>query len=295
MSRQTPQDQYIKVGQINTRFWALGDGGTTVILIHGLGGSVEDWTLNIYALGEHHRVYAIDLVGFGRSDKPSVPYSVSYLAQFVYDFLEAQEVDQANLIGHSMGGGVTLQFAIEFPDKVQKLVLVASAGLGKELYLPFRLCTLPLIGERLARPSRKGIAQLLNDAVYDPALVTDEWVELGYQLAALPGAQQGILSALRTSCNLGGMRGDAIRSIVDNLADITAPTLILWGEQDRFLPVAHARVAEKNIPNARLHIFDACGHILQMEHPEVFNALVLEFLASERNSNLANQPVDTAR
>ena len=71
MSLQTPQDQYIKVGGINTRFWAVGDGGTTVVLIHGLGGSVEDWLLNIHALGEHHRVYAIDLVGFGRSDKPS--------------------------------------------------------------------------------------------------------------------------------------------------------------------------------------------------------------------------------
>jgi pimeloyl-ACP methyl ester carboxylesterase len=280
MSNRTPQDQYVKVGQINTRFWAVGDGGTTVILIHGLGGSVEDWALNVNALAGQHRVYAIDLVGFGRSDKPSVPYSVSYLAQFVNDFMEAQHLDQANLIGHSMGGGVTLQFAIQFPHKVQKLVSVASAGLGRELYLPFRLCTLPLVGEQLTRPSRKAVAQLLNDCVYDPALVTDEWIELGYQLAALPGAQQAILSALRANCNLRGMRGDVTQTILDNLASITAPTLIVWGEQDRVLPVAHARVAEKYIPNSRLHIFDACGHIVQMEHAEEFNALVLEFLAN---------------
>jgi 4,5:9,10-diseco-3-hydroxy-5,9,17-trioxoandrosta-1(10),2-diene-4-oate hydrolase len=280
MSTQTPQDQFIKVGQIDTRFWALGDQGTTVVLIHGLGGSVEDWMLNINTLAEHHRVYAIDLVGFGRSDKPSVPYSFSYLAQFVNDFMEAQNIDQANLMGHSMGGGVTLQFTIQFPDKVQKLVLVSSGGLGKELYLPFRLCTLPLIGEWLTRPSRKGVAQLLNDCVHDAALVTDEWIELGYQLAALPGAQQAILSALRRNCNLRGLRGDVSRTIVGNLANITASTLVVWGRQDRILPVAHAHVAEKGIPNTRLHIFDPCGHMPQMEHTEGFNALVLEFLAS---------------
>jgi 4,5:9,10-diseco-3-hydroxy-5,9,17-trioxoandrosta-1(10),2-diene-4-oate hydrolase len=280
MSIQAPQDQFIKIGQINTRFWALGDEGTTVVLFHGLGGSVEDWILNINTMAEHHRVYAIDLVGFGRSDKPSVPYSFSYLAQFVNDFMEAQNVDQANLIGHSMGGGVTLQFAIQYPDKVQKLVLLASGGLGRELYLPFRLCTLPLIGEWLTRPSRKGVAQLLNDCVHDPALVTDEWVELGYQLAALPGAQEAILSALRANCNLRGLRGDVTHIILDTLPNITAPTLIVWGEQDRIVPVAYAHVAEKDIPNSRLHIFDACGHIPHMEHAEEFNALALEFLAS---------------
>jgi 4,5:9,10-diseco-3-hydroxy-5,9,17-trioxoandrosta-1(10),2-diene-4-oate hydrolase len=281
MSLQTPQDQFIKVGQINTRFWALGDEGTTVVLVHGIGASVEDWIFNIHALAEHHRVYAIDLVGFGHSDKPPVEYTTSYEAQFVKDFMEAQNIDHANLIGHSMGGGIALQFVIQFPHKVQKLVLVASAGLGKELYLPFRLCTLPLLGERLTRPSQKGTAQLLNDAVYDPALVTDDWVELGYQLAVLPGAQGPILSALRSSCNLRGMRDDVVRDIADNLANITAPTLIIWGEQDGLIPVAHAQAAAQGIPNSRLHVFDRCGHIPQREHADEFNALVLEFLASE--------------
>ena len=281
MATQTPQDQYIKVGKINTRFWALGDQGTTVVLVHGIGASVEDWIFNINALAEHHRVYAIDLVGFGHSDKPSASYTASYQAQFVKDFMEAQDIDHANLIGHSMGGSIALQFVIHFPHIVQKLVLVDSAGLGKELYLPFRLCTLPLLGEWLTRPSRKGTAQLLNDAVYDPALVTDDWVELGYQLAALPGAGGPILSALRSGCNLRGMRDDVVRDIVDNLANITAPTLIIWGQQDALIPVAYAQVAEQGIPNSRLHVFDRCGHIPQREHPDEFNALVLDFLAGE--------------
>ena len=86
---QTSQDQYVKVGQIETRFWALGDEGTTVIMIHGIGGSVENWSLSIDALAQHHRVYAIDLAGFGRSDKPPVSFTFSYGAQFVNDFMNA--------------------------------------------------------------------------------------------------------------------------------------------------------------------------------------------------------------
>lgn len=280
MSTQTPQDQYTKVGQINTRFWALGDEGPTILLIHGIGGSIEDWMLNTNALAKHHRVYAIDMVGSGRSDKPSAPYSFSYLAQFINDFMEVQNIERASLIGLSLGGGVSLQFTIQFPNKVEKLVLLNSAGLGKEVTLLLRLPTLPIIGELLTRPSRKGTAKLLKECVYDPALITDDLVELGYSLAALPGAQKSFLSTVRTLGTIRGMRKDILSSIADNLTTITAPTLIFWGQQDRILPVAYAHVAKKKIPNTRLHIFDPCGHLPQLERPEEFNAMVLEFLSS---------------
>lgn len=276
---KTLPDQFIKVGQINTRFWALGDAGPKVVLIHGIGGSVEAWRFNIEALAQHHRVYALDMVGSGQTDKPSVAYSFSFLAQFVNDFLETQNINQTTLIGHSLGGGVTLQFAIQFPEKVEKLVLVNSAGLGKDAHLMLRLPTLPLIGEWLSRPSRKGTAQVLKESVYDPAFVTDELVEFSYQRAAQPGAQQSFLSTVRTLGSLRGLRNDVLSSIVDNLNIVTAPTLIIWGQQDRILPVAHAHVAEEKIANARLHIFDRCGHCPAEECPEAFNALVLEFLA----------------
>jgi 4,5:9,10-diseco-3-hydroxy-5,9,17-trioxoandrosta-1(10),2-diene-4-oate hydrolase len=279
MSTETPRDQYTKVGQINTRFWTLGDEGPTVLLIHGIGGSIEDWMLNANALAKDYRVYAVDLVGSGHSDKPLVAYSLSYLAKFIKDFMEAQKIDKASLIGHSLGGGVCLQFTIQFPDKVEKLVLVNSAGLGKKATLLLRLLTLPIIGKLLTRPSRKGTANFLKECVYDPTLITDELVEFSYSLAALPGAQNAFLSMVRTYGNFRGMHKDVLRSIVDNLTTITAPTLIFWGQQDRILSVAHAHVAEKRIPNAQLHIFDPCGHLTQMERPEEFNSRVLEFLA----------------
>lgn len=280
MSTQRPRDQYINVGQVNTRFRASGDEGTTVLLIHGIGDSVETWMLNINSLAEHHRVYALDLVGFGRSDKPAVPYSLAYGAQFVNDFMEAQRIDQATLIGNSMGGAVSLQFAIQFPDKLEKLVLEASLGLGKEINLLFRLPTLPVIGELLTRPSRKGTTKVFKEILYDPALVTDELVELYYQLSALPGAQKSFLSALRAGVNFWGVRPEVVRSIVDNLGTITAPTLVIWGRQDRILPVAHAEVAKSRTPNAHLHILDSCGHGPHFERPAEFNATVIEFLAT---------------
>jgi len=279
ISTDTPRDQYIKVGQIETRFWALGDEGTPVIMLHGLGGSVEDWQLNINALAQHHRVYAVDLAGFGRSEKPPVVFTFSYGAQFVNDFMEVQHIELASLIGLSMGGGVALQCAIQFPDKVEKLVVADSAGLGRELAFILRFVTLPLIGELLTRPSRKGTFWSLKQCVYNPAILTEELVESSYQLAALPKAQECFLSTLRGFANFRGQRAEDIHSIVDNLATITAPTLIIWGQQDRILPVAHAHVAKEKIPNAELHILNHCGHLPQLERSEEFNALVLEFLA----------------
>ena len=279
MSAQTPQDQYIKVGDINTRFWTSGEQGTTVILLHGIGDAVETWGLNINVLGEHHRVYALDMVGFGRSDKPHIQPSLSVGAQLVSDFMEAQHIEHTSVIGNSMGGGISLQFAIQFTDKLDKLVLESAAALGKGVATFFRLFSIPIIGELLTRPSRWGTAWLLRQVAYDRALITDELVELYYQLSKLPGAQRSFLSTLRAGVNFSGQRPQFVAPIAENIGKITCPTLIIWGQQDRIIPVAHVQIAENGIPNTELHILDPCGHMPHFEHPEEFNKLVLEFLA----------------
>jgi 4,5:9,10-diseco-3-hydroxy-5,9,17-trioxoandrosta-1(10),2-diene-4-oate hydrolase len=109
--------------------------------------------------------------------------------------------------------------------------------------------------------------------------VTDALIDLDYEMAAQPGAQKVLLTTLRRSVSLLGIREDVLHPAFENLTGILAPTLIVWGEQDAILPVAHAYAGEKQIPNARLHIFDRCGHMPQLECPEEFNELVLEFLA----------------
>ncbi len=154
-----------------------------------------------------------------------------------------------------------------------------SGGLGTEGSLALRLLTLPLVGEWLSRPSRKGVAQSWEEVFYDAALVTEEWVELYYELDSLPGNQESMLATLRSLANLRGGRDEVLAPIRDSLGRITSPTLVVWGQQDSVLPVEHARVAEAGIPGARVHIFDRCGHMPQMEYPAEFNTLVREFLA----------------
>ena len=274
-----PKDHYIKVGNINTRYWVLGDQGVPVILIHGLGASAEIWQKNVEALAEQYRVYVPDLVGFGRSDKPSVDYSPSYFTGFINDFMNALNIKRTCLVGNSLGGGIALQYALQFPHKVEKLVLVDSAGLGKEVTFPLRLMSLPVIGELMTRPSRKGVYLYFKPAVGDPVLLTEDFIDLYYELHSLPGAQKSMLRVLRSISNIRGGRTKILRTVMARLHTITVPTLIVWGKQDKVLPVRHAYVANEKILNSKVHILDPCGHMPQFERPEEFNRIVLEFLS----------------
>ena len=280
MSKQPPKDQYVEIGNIRTRYWALGDGKSSVILLHGLGSYIEYWGDNVAALAQGRRVYALDLVGFGRSDKPQVSYSIPYLTEFVQKFMIVQDVDRATLIGESLGGAIALRFALQYPHQVEKLVLAASAGLGKEISIFLRMMSLPILGELVARPNRKGTNQTLRQLFHDQDLITDQRIEEGYSMSSLPGAQRCFLSALRSLCNIWGVRNDVYRPILDRLEEIEAPTLVIWGAQDRFLPVTHTHQAAKRLPNARVHIFDPCGHVPNIERAEEFNALVTDFLSN---------------
>lgn len=271
-------DQYVRVGAINARYWAAGDGGSPVILIHGLGGSVENWVHNLETLAQGHRVYALDMVGFGRSDKPDAPYNLAYLAQFVTQFMDALRIDQASLVGNSLGGSVALKLAMQSPERARALVLVDSAGLGKEVALPLRLMSLPILGEVLGRPGRASANQMLKSIFFDPVFVTEEMIDVTIELASLPGAQKSFLGTLRSLADVRGAKSSFVDPILDGLAKIDRPALVVWGKQDRVVPIAHAHAAMQRLPHATLHEFDRCGHAPQIECAQAFNALVLDFL-----------------
>ncbi len=279
MPMQAPPDQYLKLGNINTRFWAAGEKGTPIILVHGLGGSIENWAYNIDAMAQRHRVYALDLKGFGRTDKTPVLHEMDELRQFINDFLEVQHIAKASLVGNSLGGGLVLSLAIQSPDKVDKIVLVDTAGMGSDVIIDFKLVSIPVLGELLSRVSLKSTASLWRKIVFDSSLVTDELVEETFKLATLPGAHKALLATLRAGIGIRGQKAYLVRQVLDGLAGIKAPTLICWGQQDRIIPVAHAHIAAAKIPGARLQIFENCGHMPQLERPDEFNNLVLEFLA----------------
>jgi pimeloyl-ACP methyl ester carboxylesterase len=275
---QTKQlrDQYVKVGAVNTRYWQAGDSGSPVILLHGGGGYIELWKHNIFELATHHRVYAFDMVGAGRSDKLDADYTFDFMAHFTRDFMKALDIPKASLIGTSAGGGVALTFALNFPELVDRLILVGSAGLGKEINFLLRITTLPGLGRLFSAPSKSGVAMLCKQAVYDSKLITDEIVEEFYQMATLPGAAEATLNVGRSNFNIWGQ---FYQSIAERLQTIAAPTLIIWGRQDPVVPVTHAQNAAKMIPNAQLEIIEKCGHWSSIEHPQNFNQLVLKFLS----------------
>lgn len=273
-----PHDKYIKIGDINTRYWAEGDKGSNIVLIHGLGASADIWMHNISALAEKHRVYAPDLVGFGHSDKPKVKYSPSYMAAFIDDFMTALNIKDACLIGQSLGGGIAITHQLRCPGSVQKLVLADSAGLGREIPWVMRLATVPLLGESMVMPSRAGMAFVLKQLVYDPAVITDELIDIHFELNFSLGAVKTVLDVLRACATIHGVRPDVLDPIMKNLDKIKVPTLIIWGREDRLFPVAHACFAREKIPDSYLYIFERCGHMPNFERPEEFNSLVLNFL-----------------
>jgi 4,5:9,10-diseco-3-hydroxy-5,9,17-trioxoandrosta-1(10),2-diene-4-oate hydrolase len=269
------EDQYVKVGSVNTRYWQAGNSGNLVILLHGGGGYIELWKHNIFELAKRCRVYAFDMVGAGRTDKVDADYTFDFMAQFTRDFMEALDISKASFIGTSAGGGVALTLTLDFPELVDRLILVGSAGLGREVSFLLRVTTVPGLGKLFSSPSKSGVAMLCKQAVYDSNLITDEVVEEFYQMATLPGAA-ATLNVGRSNFNI---LGQFHQPITDRLASITAPTLIIWGRQDPMVPVTHAQNAAKIILNAQLAIIEECGHWSSIEHPQKFNQLVLEFLS----------------
>lgn len=279
MSAQVPEDRYIQVGPVRVRYWSIGDWGSPLVLIHGIADCMETWWHNVGALAEHHRVFAVDLPGFGLSDKPLSRYSDNDDTPFIKRFMESQGIPRASVMGHSMGGTFALGMAIDHPEMVDKLILEASAGLSRELTLRHRLATLPLVGELLYRPNRERTERVMKGSVHDPSLITDDMVDFSHRMANLPGVKESTLAALRSGVNLFGLREEVAAPILDNLGNISAPTLMVWGDSDTVVPIAGAHAAGKRIPNARLHVFDDCGHAPHFERLQEFNALVLDFLA----------------
>ncbi len=282
-----PPDLYIDVRGLRARYWALGEehaaaGTAPVILLHGIGGCIESFAWNVREIARGgRRVYAVDLPGCGLSAKPRAEYTLDYFARFVRDFMAAVGIGgRASLVGTSLGGAIALRFALDYPLAVEKLVLVASAGLGRDVNLRLRLATLPYLGWLVSRPSRLGVAFGLRQLVYDPARITEALVDRVYALISTPGAHESYLATLRANGDWRGGLPSVYEPIVRALGTIEAPALIVWGREDRIVPVSLADVAARGIRNARLHIFERCGHFPPFERPDEWNDLVLDFLSA---------------
>jgi pimeloyl-ACP methyl ester carboxylesterase len=273
------QDRYVSLQGMRFRYWDVGTGPETILLVHGLGASIEAWVANIEVLARHYRVLALDLPGHGRSDKAGHRLSLSFATEIVTEFLDRVGAPKIHLVGNSMGGLVCLEVALAHPARIDRLVLADSAGLGRELALVARLASLPFVGW-LPRPPwitrlvvRWVLRQLLSNANELPQALVDRWVEL----ALLPGSVAALFQAVRFGIDLGGQKRSVI--LVDRLAELSMPTLIVWGTADPLIPVAHGERAHRLIRGSRLELFPGRRHCPPLEEPARFNELLLSFLS----------------
>ncbi|MDD5339084.1 MAG: alpha/beta fold hydrolase [Dehalococcoidales bacterium] len=274
-----PNDKYIKVGTVNTRYCQAGNQGSKVILIHGFPASLDIWQKNFMALSQRHQVYALDWLGSGRTDKLPLVTDLNALTEFISDFMKALNIDKASLIGSSMGGGLALQMAITHPQKVGKLILLDNAGMGPQVTSFYHLVSIPWLGRLLLSNSTPQNTRIIFESViYDHSLITSDLINLTCELGRLPGALDATLSIAHAGASIMGQRAKYWKPVRKALGDIKVPTLIVWGKQDKIVPVKHAKIAAR-IPGSKVHIFDKCGHIPMFERPEEFNKITLDFLA----------------
>jgi pimeloyl-ACP methyl ester carboxylesterase len=254
------------------------------------------------ALAEHAHVIAPDLLGHGDSDKPQADYSLGALASGLRDLLEVLGHRRATVVGHSLGGGVAMQFAYQYHDYCERTVLVASGGLGREVSLALRAATLPgaefvlpVVANPYVRDAGVAVSRVLARL---PLRLRPSVVEAarGYASLAESPARSAFVDTLRSVVGPGGQRVSAT-----NLLYLTdgRPTLILWGALDTIIPVSHAYSAHEAIPGSQLQIFEQSRHFPHQDEPVRFASVVTEFLASSEptafdkadlRARLAGQP-----
>ena len=268
--------EYITVGGARLRYLAMGFG-PPLLLIHGLGGFLEMWWHNIFPLSHRHRVFAIDMPGHGLSDSPANCYSVTHCTDYLLRIIDALELKSVTLVGHSLGGAVSINAATLFPERIANLVLVDSAGLTDKVPVAYRMTTVPFFGEvalKLAwkAVSERGIKRLFRDST----LVSKETLATISAIAIRPNTDQAILRILRY--NMGLIRSNRDSLVTQKLPLVQTCTLFIHGEQDRVFPLNNVRSAYKSAPNAQLMVFHNCGHSPHIEKPIEFNEAVLRFL-----------------
>jgi 4,5:9,10-diseco-3-hydroxy-5,9,17-trioxoandrosta-1(10),2-diene-4-oate hydrolase len=275
-------ERYVNIDGISTRYVVEGRG-SPVLLIHGFGEFLEVWGYNISPLSGHFTVYALDLPGHGLSEEPRADYTLDYAARFVVDFMNTLEIERASLVGHSLGGLLCLKVAIDFPEKVDKLVLVDSAGLSREAPLIYRLATLPLLGKAILKPTLKTLIKHgMKKGFYNPEIIARDWVDLSYKYLKMPKLKRTLWNLIRSNASIDGLHPEVI--VTDKLHLVQSSTLLIHGEQDQVIPVDYARLACKLIPNVKCQVIDRCGHCPHMEKAAQFNDLVVTFLRASESA-----------
>jgi pimeloyl-ACP methyl ester carboxylesterase len=263
--------------------------GPPILLVHGITSSSRTWKAVMPRLAGKHTVIAPDLLGHGRSSKPQGDYSLGAYASGMRDLLVALDVHKVTVVGHSLGGGIAMQFAYQFPDRVSRLVLVDTGGIGREVNLALRAATLP--GSEFVLPF------LFAPTIHDAGLKFRNFLSsLGIRGSAdVEGVAEGFASLTEADARRAFVH--TVRSVIDpNGQRVSAadrlyltrdiPSLIVWGDRDRIIPVSHADMAHELMPGSRLEIFPGAGHFPFNDDPVRFVDVLEDFIATTPEANL---------
>jgi pimeloyl-ACP methyl ester carboxylesterase len=278
---------------VSYREAGAASGGPVVVLLHGIAGSGQTWDDVLGLLGERHTVIAPDMLGHGGSAKPRSDYSLGAYASGVRDLLTALGHDRATIVGHSLGGGVAMQFAYQFPDRVERLALVASGGLGAEVSLILRAVALPgaewivpLVAKARLDDAGAAVAGVLNRIGMHGGADFEE-IARGYASLKDAATRRAFVHTVRSVIDAGGQRIDASDRLY--LAE-EVPSMLVWGDRDRIIPVSHAIAAHAKMPGSRLEVIPSAGHFPHRHDPRRFVELLERFITETEPAQ-----VDVAR
>ncbi len=269
------------------RAYVMAGEGPAILLLHGVGMDHCSWLPVIERLAPHYTVIAPDLLGHGRSDKPRADYSIAGYANAMRDLLAVLGVGSVTAVGHSLGGGIAMQFAYQFPQMTERLVLVAAGGFGRSVNPLIRYFTLPGSGVALRLlgldPVRRPLVELINAVGSTGLPMTQDLHALAeaYDDLADPAAQRAFLHVLRAAVD---WRGQVITSLDRAYLAEHMPSMVVWGERDLVIPVKHARAAHAVLPGSRLEIFPDSGHVPHEDDPDLFAEVLADFIESAPRS-----------
>ncbi len=269
-------------------FHMMGEG-PPILLIHGITSSSRTWKRVMPRLAEDHTVIAPDLLGHGRSAKPPGDYSLGAYASGIRDLLVALEVPRSTVVGHSLGGGIAMQFAYQFPERVGRMVLVDSGGIGREVSpilraaaLPGAEFVLPVMFSPTLHDGALKVRSLLGKIGLQPNADIDG-VSEGFASLTEADARRAFLHTVRSVIDTGGQRVCAEDRLY--LAG-DVPAMVVWGENDRLIPVDHAYKAQEMLPDSRLEIFSDAGHFPFNDHPDRFVNVMRDFIATTEPTDM---------
>lgn len=255
---------YVSAGGEGT---GLKASSNPVVLVHGIAGSTLLWQANLSAIGARHKVFAVDLPGHGRSGRPGGRYGIDLFKRSLLGFLDVCGLERVVLAGHSLGGHVCLKLALERPERVAKLVLIDSGGLGPEIDVGF-------LKPLLAGVTREATETMLRGLFANPAMVNRSMVEATFEALSRPGAWEAVRSAVESAVP----RGIQVESLAERLPELRVPVLIAWGARDAVIPLARGKEAHASLPGAELWVAENAGHCPQIEAASDFNDRLLKFL-----------------